>query len=274
MKLLNQSYRIVKQAITRNPIIGINKHIEKCARTCYKSEESVNDELTSAFVQRLIDSGHTAMLEHATVYLDIPLYNQAVIISYAENQYSRTKVEGDTCHVTTNYRVLVDNEWLSDLSYACMPSENHFKRYTVKFICNRQVSHEFVRHRNFSFAQESTRFCNYSKGRFDGQLSFIAPCWLNLPVDNNDRNGEVFIRHLQNVEGTYLELVKNGWSPQEAASVLPNATKTELVMTGFSDDWKEFFEKRSLGKTGKPHPQAYELASALHKEFVSLNYIK
>lgn len=145
---------------------------------------------------------------------------------------------------------------------------------------------EFVRHRVFSFAQESTRYCNYSKEKFGSELTFIEPCWLeNYNYEGNTYyNG--FLVALRAAEANYFDLMKkwedkipdrryktgfrnNPWTPQQARAVLPNALKTELVMTGFVSDWKHFFRLRSrIAKTGKPHPQAQELADPLMDEFV------
>lgn len=126
---------------------------------------------------------------------------------------------------------------------------------------------EFVRHRVFSFAQESTRYCNYSKDKFGNEITFIHPCWIEDNQDTYDR--WCFYESLSKAEEVYFRLLKHGWKPQEARAVLPNALKTELVMTGFISDWKRFFRLRSrIAKTGKPHPQAQELADPLMDEFV------
>ena len=144
---------------------------------------------------------------------------------------------------------------------------------------------EFVRHRVSSFAQESTRYCNYSKDKFDG-VSFIIPEWYSesyhrlvkrddLP-DNFDKHleirkqVEIFEDHLKDCEDVYLELLSKGCKPQDARAVLPNALKTELIMTGFASDWDHFF---SLRNSSKAHPDAYKLAHDLHNEFITRNYI-
>ena len=132
----------------------------------------------------------------------------------------------------------------------------------------------------FSFAQESTRYCNYSNDKFGNKLTFIVPCWTNIPEgDYRDifnpkepditlaSNEYAFIDILRESEKYYIELTNNGWKPQQARAVLPNALKTELVMTGFVSDWEHFFDLRALGTTGAPHPQAKELAEPLMKEF-------
>lgn len=148
---------------------------------------------------------------------------------------------------------------------------------------------EFVRHRVFSFAQESTRYCNYSKSKFGNEITCILPPWVNLPectLNDDTSNLEVFMTVNEVKEGKswllsllysekyYFELLKAGWKPQEARAVLPNSLKTELVMTGFISDWEHFFKLRATkaGATG-PHPQASELANPLYEEFLKRKYI-
>lgn len=136
--------------------------------------------------------------------------------------------------------------------------------------------------RVFSFAQESTRYCNYSKDKFDNEITFIIPNWLSYEPQqftNKDDSSirtdlsehEYFIDCLLESERTYNYLVTYcNWKPQQARAVLPNALKTELVMTGFVSDWKHFFELRDAGSA---HPQARELAQPLHEEFIKENWI-
>ena len=178
---------------------------------------------------------------------------------------------------TTNYRVLVENGWLDNLEHSVAPFDNHWpKRYTMKFICDRGVSHELVRHRVFSFAQESQRYCNYSKDKFDKHVTFIRPTWCTdigiLPggiaaVRELDKTNWEFVHALCDAEQTYFDLLSDGWTPQQARSVLPNATKTEIIMTGFEDDWKHFFDLRLRGTTGKPHPDMRYVAQLAWNEF-------
>lgn len=247
----------------------------------------------------MVKSGHGAMLEHGTVYLRIPDVSsdgQWVYPAkgkYLGNKYSVTKsrLEGiaqnpySVFYVTTNYRVLVENNWLDDLQYICEPTEYHVKRVTVKFICDRGVSHEYVRHRVFSFAQESTRYCNYSKDKFGNECTFIIPSWLNYEeqqfVSKNDSScsirtdlseHEYFIDLLLESERTYNYLTQYcDWKPQQARAILPNSLKTELVMTGTIEQWEGFFKLRDAGSA---HPQAYELAHPLHEEFIKRGWTK
>lgn len=318
MKLINSSYEILPQAPRME---GVYKQIELAGRTCYKS---VRKEGTTAkdFVDRMIKSQHYAMLEHGTVYL---LFSECCysrsdrefIDKYTKNPYSKvvyigtdddlveqtpskenylgdilgTGVYGNALYaITTNYRVLVENGWLNDLQYLCEPTEHHKKRVTVRFITDRGVSHEFVRHRVFSFAQESTRYCNYSKDKFGNELTFIIPSWYNKETDSAVKLK--FLNYLTTTEGLYLDLLRGSYwakkvieggatyekfenikkvfaplTPQQARQVLPNALKTELVMTGFVSDWEHFFSLRALGTTGAPHPDAKALVEPLMCEF-------
>ena len=163
MKLIKPSVQIIEQDKDNYNINNVFKVIELAGRTCYKSEDKITEDSAKEFVERMIKSGHGAMLEHGTVYLTIPtFYTQDVgILKYELNPYSKVVTRKDYSYITTNYRVLVEHEWLDDLKFLSVRNIVHKKRTTVKFICDRGVSHEFVRHRVFSFAQESTRYCNY-----------------------------------------------------------------------------------------------------------------
>ena len=305
MKLIKPSYEIWQQPCG---LEGAYKQIERAGRICYKSEDKITENSAKSFVDRMIKSGHGAMLEHGTVYLAMPMETILPIEAngwgkYTKNPYSKgfkvCEVDGQKrVAVTTNLRVLLENDWLDDLKYICEPTEYHERRVTVHFVCDRGVSHEFVRHRVFSFAQESTRYCNYSKDKFGKELTFIMPCWVDVPEGKytniskqSSEDGEYkqimlhenninaypltttpegrFLWHCLWSEHDYFDLLEQGWKPQEARAVLPNSLKTELVMTGFVSDWKHFFSLRSkIAKTGKPHPQAQELADPLMDEFI------
>ena len=282
MKLINQSFEIWNQPAG---LEGIYKQIERVGRVCYKSEDKITEDSAKPFVDRMVKYGHGAMLEHGTVYLEFHVKDPSevgeeeyhsqqselnkLISRYANNKYSIIKVNHyyDTVFITTNYRVLIENNWLKDLKYICEPTEFHEKRVCVHFVCDRGILAEFTRHRVFSFSAESTRYCNYSKNKFGNEVTFIEPCWSTTePI----RDGfSEFRTALAEAENHYLFLIENGWKPQQARAVLPNSLKTELVMTGFVSDWKHFFRLRSrIAETGKPHPQAQELADPLMDEFI------
>lgn len=294
MKLIKPSFEIWNQPAG---LEGVYKQIERVGRVCYKSEDKITEDSAKPFVDRMIKSGHGAMLEHGTVYLkcETEVINRYIhpedgeeedfnkLEKYEYNSYSVTSDDGIYLYVTTNLRVLVENDWLDDLQYICEPTKFHEKRITVHFVCDRGVSHEFVRHRVMSFAQESTRYCNYSKDKFGNELTFIQPCWLDderlklygpyHTVIRDKSLESIFIASLNNAEKDYIDLIDLGWKPQEARAVLPNSLKTELVVTGFTSDWNHFFDLRARGTTGAPHPQAKELAEPLMKEFIARKYI-
>ena len=300
MNLIKPSFEILEQLPGME---GLYKQIELAGRTCYKSENYITENSAKEFVDRMIKLGHGAMLEHGTVYLkwqqtyhwdgmygDDLYYDGNPLDKYKSNKYSKfTKFasmtitnnrDNSTYYVTTNLRVLVENDWMDDLQYICEPTEFHEKRITVKFICDRGVSHEFVRHRVMSFAQESTRYCNYSKDKFNNELTFVFPIWMDEEllksygehhtIDRSHTTESIFIAGLNNAEKDYLALINLGWKPQEARAILPNALKTELVMTGFVSDWKHFFDLRCPGSA---HPQARELAIPLQEKFKELKWV-
>ena len=310
MKLIKPSVEYIPQpeGVNSNNII---QHIDKCARTCYKSEDKFDENKSYNFVQKLIKSKHLAMLEHGTVYLYLEVtpfnafshfeypsakfttpYNWSDVVGsiaakYRSNPYSEVISSNDSrnyrkVHITTNFRVLVENKWLDDLQFICAsPTGYHKKRYTMKFICDRGVSHELVRHRRMSFAQESQRYCNYSKDKFDNGITFIKPSWCDkeamsvigdiAAIDTEKSSAEfvLWLTYLANAEKAYLKLLEMGWTPQQARSVLPNATKTELIMTGFKEDWDHFFSLRYYGTTGKPHPDMQYIAKLAFDELES-----
>lgn len=283
MKLIKSKVELIQE---NDPY----KMIEIAGRTCYKSEENTTEDSAKEFVNRMIKSGHGAMLEHGTIYLrirgtvngNIP---PAVLYwrHFTNNTYSKVihKIEADhpyegnygVLYITTNLRVLVENNRLDDLQYQVEPTEYHEKRVTVRFTCDRGVSHEFVRHRVFSFAQESTRYCNYGKDKFGNELTFIIPSWLDWGEQTMHKgdfeksgsgsvNSGIFINCLLDSESSYMHLINGGWRPQQARQVLPNAIKTELVMTGFESDWEGFFKLRC---SKAAHPDAKKLADELQE---------
>lgn len=294
MRLIKPSYEILEQ---KPGIEGIYEMIELAGRTCYKSTRK---EGTTAkdFVDRMIKSGHGAMLEHGTVYLTIrgvfkPFVGPSNFGKYLDNPYSKVVFgEGTTFYITTNYRVLVENGWLNDLQYLCEPTEFHEKRVTVRFTTSNGIMRELTRHRSHSFAVESTRYCNYNKNRFNNQITFIQPYWFthdcageysnkliilkNTPVDNYTSEENLFLMYLLEIEERYMDLINLGLKAQEAREILPLATKCDMVMTGFVSDWNHLLNLRTsiIAETGQPHPDMAALCDPLYKEFINRGYIK
>ena len=278
MKLINSSYEILEQGAG---LQGIYEQIERVGKTCYKSEVK-GGESAEKFVDKMIANQHYAMLEHGTVYLRFPNMSPSgtpEMSILCGNPYTRwilTTRDGNGTYytlVTTNLRVLVENrlfEWAK--AFICEPTEDHIKRVTVRFITDRGVSHELVRHRVFSFAQESTRYCNYSKDKFGNELTFIEPTWYDEAEPVIKSSFESFLKYS---EDAYLDLLDHQYTPQQARQVLPNALKTEICMTGFVDStgWIHFFDLRALDKTGPAHPDMKALACPLYAEFCQRGYI-
>jgi thymidylate synthase (FAD) len=281
MKVIKPYFEIIEQQPQE---VGMLKHIETCGRVAWKSEDKITEDSYIKFVEMLKGVNHGSVLEHGTVYLIQRVFSnkndKLYLDKYSLNNYSKTvslylpmKSERLVA-VTTNYRVLVENNWLDDLIYQCEPTDFHEKRVTVKFTCDRSVSHEFVRHRVFSFTQESTRYCNYSKNKFNNELTFIEPIWMrNIEEETSlyfTNCYEEFYSALENAESSYFNLLDKGWKPQQARTVLPNSLKTELMMTGFVSDWKHFFHLRC---SESAHPQARELAIPLREKFKELKLL-
>jgi len=151
------------------------------------------------------------------------------------------------------------------------------EKMTARFICDRGVTHEIVRHRLASYSQESTRYCNYKGG-----VEFIIPCWMDIPegeyssrdtIDASilkDNGASEWFGACLNAEASYLSLLEMGWTPQQARSVLPNSLKTEIVMTANLREWRHFFNLRAIGTAGKPHPQMVEVAAVLLEKVKSV----
>lgn len=292
MKLIKQSFEFINQ--TDFSLVGIKKHIERCARVSYKSEDKITDTSYEKFVNMLESRGHNRPLEFGTVYLKVT-NKEAFSLKYKKNPYSKVALkypEGDipniycipTHFITTNYRVIKENHWENDLQYLCEPTEYHYKRYTAHMILDRGVMDEFRTHVGLSHLAESTRYCNYSKDKFDNEITFIKPCWLDdeklklygpYHTVIRDKSPEsIFIANLNNVERDYLDLIKLGWTPQQARSILPLGIKSELISCGFEDAWENFMRRRSP-KYGDPgaHPMAAEIADRLCEEFLKRGFI-
>ena len=326
MKFIKPRIEVIEQEPGLN---GMFKQIELAGRTCYKSEANITDDSAEKFVNRMIASKHTSMLEHGTLYLDIPLGNLGddreymwksnIIQIFKKNPYSRvnkykkehniddkTTISVDHYAITTNYRVFIeqipwdelgpmrheklhgwelglDKEYV--LSFMCEHGDHHDKRITIKMFTDRGVSAEANRHRADSPAEQSTRYCNYSKDKFGNEIAIA----LNADIDEDDAkqeytaleasygtdNNTVFKGLCQEIiddkndlwsvvttwlfgnmsaEFSYMNLLKMGWTPQQARRVLPLDLHTELVHTAYEDDWQHFIDLRSEGTTGKPHP--------------------
>lgn len=278
MKLIESKVEVIEQ---QPGLDGVYKQIELAGRTCYKSEDKITEDSAKGFVDRMIGSKHGAMLEHGTVYLTVVYkWNEQAecfegpvdgyVYAFMKNKYSQVReIDTDdvrTYYITTNLRVIVEHSLLDCLKHISEPTEHHEKRITARFTCDRGVSHEIVRHRVMSFAQESTRYCNYGKDKFGNELTFIRPSWYDKTLENKHGGFEKF---LDDAQSLYISLLDQGYLPQEARACLPNALKTEIVVTGFESDWEHFFELRTAKSA---HPDCVKLAVELKQKLTDNGY--
>lgn len=293
MKLIESKVEIIEQ---EPGLEGVYKMAELAGRTAYKSEDRITEGSAKKFVDAMIRSNHGAVLEHGTVYMTFKWWQIGKKLKYLFNSYSKIR---RFKYVTTNLRVLFEHNWMNDLEYFCEPTEHHERRVCAKFICSRGVSHEGVRHRVMSFLQESQRYVGYNKEKFGGEITVIIPEWIKARINdiasynNNDDLAQMSyseaimdMRTLEDLsivawenaqrdsENYYMRLIELGCKAEEARGVLTNDCKTELIMTGFVSDWEHFFDLRSKGVTGKPHPDIKILADDLLFQFINKGYIK
>lgn len=235
MKLIKPSIELINPQLNEAFYVDfgndIKEMLEKIGRVCYKSEDKIDEDTSNKFINMLVSRQHFSVIEHISL--------------------------------------------------------------TFNVICDRGVSHEIVRHRLASYSQESTRYCNYSKDKFDNQLTFILPCWFEqynignyslinaydilclddeyeilYQEDENDFIDEFYwVKHMLLSEKIYLNLIKEGWQPQQARSILPNSLKTEIMITMNLREWLHFCKLRC---SEKAHPQMREVALKIREVLIKM----
>ena len=325
MKIISPSASLVKG-------LAPYELIERIGRTCYKSEDKIEEGSAEKFIAGLMKRQHYAMIEHSNVIISMSgnLYNSIRTAKDETGNYAFdltyihcSCVEEEGSYVMSGsfraWRDLFLNAH-EDISYmACVlyyeyplifkdvvesiyeeiPSEQEVKSFdhcyvmseeglkilysnhpellmehithTAHFICDRGVTHELVRHRPCAFAQESTRYCNYSKGKFGSEITVILPCFFDtgMGTSSNSLVYEAWKYSGEVAERKYLELLNYGATPQEARSVLPNSLKTEIYVTTTEKEWQHIVDLRYLGTTGAPHPQMKEVMSFIVEDLVN-----
>ncbi|MBQ8218245.1 MAG: FAD-dependent thymidylate synthase [Bacilli bacterium] len=321
--------RVVKASSKYLSTRGLNPYqfMEKAGRTCYKSLDHITDTSAVKFVQGLMKSGHTAMLEHSHIiletsveiardFIDVIMTNDFdvegtkirisnyfnitncgtfYIISGSfrafaslfennldEKMSNSAKMIMKQAHVeypevfrdvkinAHNNVVLLTRESFIKLANRVYKDDsdkrdNLIRRHlthTVLFVCDRGVTHEFVRHRPASFAQESTRYCNYSKDKFGNEITVVKPCF----YEKGSEEYKVWYEGCLSDEKTYFKLLELGCSAQQARDNLPTSVKTELIMTATEEEWQHVINLRYHGTTGKPHPQMIESMTLIYNE--------
>ena len=265
MKLIENKIEKLEQ---KYDLLGIFEQIEIAGRTAYKSLDKIEKDdngrskTAKEFVERMVKMNHGSTLEHGTVYLEFP-FGRGADMMYGLLKYTSVKknpnILDSPVYVTTNYRVLVENNLLDDLEFLCEPTEFHEKRTTFRLTCARVQADSFVRHRVFSFLMESTRYCNYSDGKFDKEITIVKPTrW-----DELGGNAKLLKLAWGAAEYYYMELIKNRVKPEDARDVLPLQLKTELIMTGTESQWEQFFKLRI---SDHAHPDAKYIAEQIKEQ--------
>ena len=290
MKLINQSFEILEQKDFT--ITGIKKFIERCGRVCYKSEDRITDDSYKKFVNMLVKRDHARPLEFGTVHLQMyisdfhKLRDTLCINNIWNDQWIKYHYVGNLTYVTTNYRyylAIIKVFPSVEEDFDPQDDELYSKRYTVHFITSRGIMDEFRTHVGLSHLAESTRYCNYSKDKFDNQITFIQPSWIILdkeiaPINelclllgqyDRENPNLRYLASLVDANYAYVLLLKKGWTPQQARDVLPLSVKSELISCGFEDAWSNFFYRRCAKDA---HPMAREIAIPLQKRFKELGY--
>lgn len=299
MKIIQPNVEFIPMPTDKASLL---KHIERCGRVCYKSEDKITEGSAEQFIAGIIKRGHEAVLEHGAIILHIEecawnsiqdsiqdMEADTDFRSYLSftGDYFRHLVSGNIrawrdfmfaykgeynsipgfcSYLTSNYPELfpefrgavlnaIGLARVAELQVSDLITENeklHHQYQTLLFTCDRGVSHELVRHRPYSFCQESTRYCNYGKDGFGNEITVIEPCYL-VPHTPGYR----LWRHSCEVsEATYLEMLAHGFVPQEARAVLPSSLKTELMMTAHMGEWRHVTKLRCAPAA---HPQARQV---------------
>lgn len=279
MKLIKQSFEILEQKDFS--LVGIKKFIERCGRVCYKSENRITDTSYEKFVNMLESRGHDRPLEFGTAHLQMyisdfhKLRDTLCINNMWNDQWIKYHYAGNLAYVTTNYRyylVIIKVFPSAENDFDPQDDELYPKRYTVHFITSRGIMDEFRTHVGLSHLAESTRYCAYNKDKFNNEITFIIPNWVSTHCPNKEQEGPSvpdmkWSSAMLNAEASYMNLLKMGWTPQQAREVLPLAVKSELISCGFEDAWTNFFMRRCAKDA---HPMAREIATKVRDEFNEL----
>ena len=282
MKLIRQSFEILEQKDFS--LIGINKFIERCGRVCYKSEDRMTDDSYEKFVNMLVKRDHARPLEFGTVHLKISsgmLFDKFLQDLVDYELYNPTWIKykklPEYTYITTNYRHYL--QIIKECSYVAKyftEQDNCYypSRCTVHMVLSRGVMDEFRTHVGLSHLAESTRYCAYNKNKFNNEVTFVIPNWVNTNCPNKEQEGPSvasmeWSTAMLDAENSYMNLIRMGCTAQEAREVLPLSVKSELISCGFEDAWDNFFYRRCAKDA---HPMAREIAIPLLNEFKTNKY--
>lgn len=254
------------QSFSDDPLTNMYKQIEFAARVCTHTVDKLSKDLESAktFVDKLIKTRHYRALEFGTVYLvvrpGIDLFWKEIGDFYKANHWSKVTnlANNNFYYITTNYRVIVENDRYNDLLYMTPKSIYHYVRFYIFWeSISRGIADEFRTHVGLSSLMESTRYCKYSADKFNNQITFIKPTWF----DSMPEAAEIFTKELQEIENSYNQLIANTSKAEFAREILPLSTKTSFIQCGYLEEWKNFFNlRRKITDCNKPHPDAMFIA--------------
>lgn len=242
-------------------IEGVYEMIEKCARVCYQSSPSSRS--SEDFVKGLMSRGHGRPLEFGTVYLTVYGGNPEMYMRYTANPFSDVVMTDKALYVTTNLRVVMqgnsaswedarkrdfDEAWTDDLAFLSDRSDFHMERLCFRLTVSKETHAQLKTHSRISSMGESTRFCNYSLGKFEGSLAVVPPWWYGS--EGFEDESERFTSHCERCFGEYLRCIEAGMKPEDARAYLPKYHRTETVMCGSVKDWRNFLWVRT-----DPHAQ-------------------
>lgn len=262
------------------------KQVERIGRICYKSEDKITNTSYIKFYEMLKNNEHFAMLEHGWITYRIDSRDVMSSIGsfrvittpwvkygyYKDILYVSVSLSHLYNPIYSNveffsiFRQIAENTYLNaqhrldnpfSISIAEPPEilKDRLTFKSIHFICDRGVSHELVRHR-CAVAQESTRYCNYTKDKFGNEIAYVYPSKFN---EWSDDIREKFLRDLQLQEMLYMDLISNKIPPEQARACLPTCLKTEVVLTMNIEQWQHFIDVRYKGTTGKPHPDMVQV---------------
>lgn len=259
MKVISQSYEIIKEP-------NLLKRIELCGRVCYKSESKITEDSAERFVDMLVNRGHTSVLEHAQVRIPYAMVGDMEIRQYARGELDYLKINSAECRLVGECVDRKQYAIINARDFLCLGGTleelKELEHYpddflTVRFVTDRGVSHELVRHRTLSFSQESTRYVNYA----DSDIQFIEPVHSLL---QSEQAFEAWKAACEQSEEAYKYLINEcGATPQEARAVLNNSVKTEIIVSGTTEWWRHMLYLRT---TLGAHPQIRELMTSLNEE--------
>ena len=266
-------------------------HIARCARVCYANEKNTNSyEKDKDLVERLINYEHVSMLRHATLYYIIPLeilrdkFNVSAqsikyFIDYFTNSpYIHKVYDAKHVYISTNKQFIKENR-CEALKYYAVTSERFFeydvtkpiRRFTFYLTTQISTTRELNRVSPNNIAEQSTRYCNYNKDKFENEISVCKPHWYD---DANATLQGIYSVICKKAESGYFRLLEEGFPAQDARGVLPLDTASKVVYTYTFEEWCNIIDKRYFGTTGKPHPNAKIIIGMVLDKFKEMGYIK